>query len=176
VPWGVLSCELLPIVAVTRDRSLAHFATLEKKQHPLKNTVMSLPDKFIVFLGRTFSGHNHDYSMLKQEFPPELDWLADIHVRVDLGDQGIQSDYKGEQIDIPTKKPRKSKKNPNPQLSAEQKAANTALSQVRIFIEHAIGGMKRYNILVQVFRNRKADFEDDAVGICAGLWNLALSY
>ena len=58
----------------------------------------------------------------------------------------------------------------------EQKAANTALSQIRIFIEHAIGGMKRYNILVQVFRNRKANFEDDAVGICAGLWNFALSY
>ena len=54
--------------------------------------------------------------------------------------------------------------------------AASALSRVRIFIEHAIGGMKRYNILVHVFRNRKADFEDDAVGICAGLWNFALSY
>jgi len=53
---------------------------------------------------------------------------------------------------------------------------NVSLSQIRIFIEHAIGGMKRYNILVHVFRNRKADFEDDAVGICAGLWNFALSY
>ena len=70
----------------------------------------------------------------------------------------------------------RSKKHPNPQLSDEQKAANTALSQVRILIEHAIGGMKRYNILVHVFRNRKVDFEDDAVGICAGLWNFALSY
>ncbi len=55
-----------------------------KKRHTLKNTVMSLPDKFIVFLGRTFSGHNHDYSMLKQEFPPELDWFTAIHVRADL--------------------------------------------------------------------------------------------
>jgi len=137
---------------------------------------MSLPDKFIVFLGRTLSGHNHDYSMLKQEFPPELDWFTDIHVRADLGYLGIQSDSRGEQIDIPTKKPRKSKKNPNPQLRDDQKAANTALSQIRIFIEHAIGGMKRYNILVHVFRNRKADFEDDAVGICAGLRNFALSY
>ena len=137
---------------------------------------MSLPDKFIVFLGRTLSGHNHDYSMLKQEFPPELDWLTDLNVRVDLGYLGIQSDDNGHQIDIPTKKPRKSKKNPNPQLSDEQKADNKALSQIRIFVEHAIGGMKRYNILVHVFRNRKADFEDDAVGICAGLWNLALSY
>ena len=137
---------------------------------------MSLPDKFIVFLGRTFSGHNHDYSMLKHEFPPELDWFTDIQVGVDLGYQGIQSDYRGEQIAIPTNKPRKSTKNPAPQLTEEQKAANKAVSQVRIFIEHAIGGMKRYNILVHVFRNRKADFEDDAVGICAGLWNFALSY
>jgi DDE superfamily endonuclease len=61
-------------------------------------------------------------------------------------------------------------------LSDEQKAANTALSQIRILIEHAIGGMKRYTILVQVFRTRKADFEDDAIGICAGLWNFALFY
>jgi hypothetical protein len=61
-------------------------------------------------------------------------------------------------------------------LSEEQKATNKALSQIRIFIEHAMGGMKRYNILVHVFRNRKTHFEDDAVGICAGLWNCALSY
>ena len=137
---------------------------------------MSLPDKFIVFLGRTFSGHNHDYTMLKQELPPHLDWFADIHVRVDLGYLGIQADYRGDQIDIPTKKPRKSKKNPSPELSAEQKAENKALSQVRIFVEHAIGGMKRYNILVHSFRNHKEHFEDDVIGICAGLWNLVLSY
>ena len=137
---------------------------------------MSFPDKFMVFLGRTFSGHNHDYHRLKQAFPPELDWFEDIQVRVDLGYQGIQSDYRGDQIDIPTKKPRKSQKNPTPQLNDEQKAANKALSQVRIFIEHAIGGMKRYTILVHPFRNRIEHFEDDVIGVCAGLWNLVLSY
>jgi hypothetical protein len=78
-----------------------------KKQHTLKNTVMSLPDKFIVFLGRTLSGHNHDYTLLKREFPPEVDWFADLNVRVDLGYLGIKADYSGDQIDIPTKKPRK---------------------------------------------------------------------
>jgi hypothetical protein len=26
------------------------------------------------------------------------------------------------------------------------------------------------------FRNRKVDFEDDTIGICAGLWNLTLCY
>ena len=114
--------------------------------------------------------------MLKQEFPPDLDWFVDINVRVDLGYLGIKSAYHGAQIDIPTKKPRKSQKNPDPPLNDEQKAANTALSRVRIFIEHAIGGMKRYNILVHTFRNRLEHFEDDVIGVCAGLWNLVLSY
>jgi len=137
---------------------------------------MSLPDKFIVFLGRTFSGHNHDYRMLKRELPPDRDWFTDINVLVDLGYLGMQSDYRGDQIEVPHKKPRKSKKNPSPQLGEEQKAMNKALSQIRIFVEHAIGGMKRYNILVHRFRNHKENFEDDVIGICAGLWNLVLSY
>jgi DDE superfamily endonuclease len=137
---------------------------------------MSLPDKFIIFLGRTFSGHNHDYSMLKQELSPEIDWFTDLEVFVDLGYLGMQADYRGDQIGVPHKKPRKSKKTPNPQLSEEQKAANKTFSRVRIFVEHAIGGLKRYNILVYGFRNRKANFEDNVIGICAGLWNLVLSY
>jgi hypothetical protein len=97
-------------------------------------------------------------------------------VRVDLGYLGIKSDYNGDQIAIPTKKLRKSQKHPNPQLSDEQRAANAVLSRVRIFIEHAIGGMKRYNILIHTFRNRIENFEDDVIGVCAGLWNLVLSY
>jgi hypothetical protein len=137
---------------------------------------MSLPDKLIVFLGRTLSGRNHDYTMLKQEFPPEMDWCIDLNVRVDLGYRGIQSDDRGDQIAIPTKKPRKSQKNPNPQLSEEHRAAHTALSRVRIFLEPAIGGMKRSNILVHTLRNRIKNFEDDVIGVCAGLWNLVLSY
>src|SRR5262245_6027372 len=77
--------------------------TAEKKQHTLKNTVMALPDKFIIFLGRTFSGHNHDYSMLKTEFPPELDWFADLHVRVDLGYLGMKTDSVVENGDMAKK-------------------------------------------------------------------------
>ena len=148
----------------------------EKKEHPLKNTVMSLPDKFMVFLGRTLSGHTHDDSMLKQELPPEIDWCTALNVLVDLGYLGSKSDYRGDQIVIPHKTPRKRKKNANPQLSEEHKAATTALRQGRIFVEQAIGGMKRYNILVHSFRNHKENFEDDVIGICAGLWNLVLSY
>ena len=69
--------------------------------------------------------------MLQQEFPPEVAWFADLNIRVDLGYLGIKSDDLGDQIDIPTKKPRKSQKHPNPQLRDAQKRANKVLSQVR---------------------------------------------
>ena len=95
---------------------------------------------------------------------------------MDLGYQGIRSDYNGDLIEIPHTKPPKSKAKPKPELTAAQRAENRAVSQVRIFIEPAIGGMKRFNILAQRFRNRKEDFKDDSIGICAALWNLSLCY
>ena len=113
---------------------------------------MSTLDKAIFFLGGTFSGHTHDYTMLKEEFPPEKGWFDFLRVLVDLGYQGIVSDYPGGNIGIPHKKPRKSKKNPVTSLSDEQKAENRALSKIRILVENAICGLKRYNILVHQFR------------------------
>ncbi len=138
--------------------------------------MISTTDKVILFLGRTFTGHNHDYTMLKAELPPELDWFSGLSVLVDLGYLGIQTDYAGEQIERPHKKPRKSKQHPDTCLTDAQKTENKALSQVRIFIEHAIGGMKRYNILVDRFRNHRKNFQDDVIAICAGLWNFSLAY
>lgn len=136
---------------------------------------MSTLSKDILFIGRTFTGRNHDYTMLKQELPPEESWFDDIQVLVDLGYLGMAKDYNSDNVHLPFKKPRKSKKNLNPQLSDDQKAVNRALSQLRIYVENAIGGMKRYNILVHRFRNHKPGFEDDVIGICAGLWNFSLT-
>ena len=140
----------------------------------VKNTIMSTVTKWIVFLGGTFSGHEHDYTMLKTEFPPEYPWFETIHALLDLGYQGILDDYVGENLEIPHKKPRKSQKNPQPKLTSDQKSENQALSRVRIFVENAIAGIKRFNILVYAFRNRKANMEDDVIALCAGLWNFLL--
>ncbi len=106
---------------------------------------MSTPDKAIFFLGGTFSGHMHDYTMLKEEFPPGKAWFQFPEVPADLGYQGTVSDYPGENIRIPHKKPRKSKKNPITSLSDEQKAENRAPSKIRILVENAVCGLKRYS-------------------------------
>jgi hypothetical protein len=54
---------------------------------------MATTAKWIVFLGETFPGREHDYTMLKTEFPPDHPWFEHIRVLLDLAYQGIQSDY-----------------------------------------------------------------------------------
>ena len=151
------------------------FFSGKKRRHTVKNTIMSSLKRVILFVGQTFSGHNHDYTMLKEEFPPDEAWFKELKVLADLGYQGIKSDYEGEDIEIPHKKPRKSKANPNTTLTDEQKAYNQALSKIRIYVEHAIGGLKRFNILTHPFRNHRPGFADQVIATCAGLWNFSLA-
>ena len=143
--------------------------------HTQKNTVMSSKEKIVLFVGQTFGGRNHDYTMLKEEFSPKKQWFEDIKVAVDLGYQGIKKDYEGIGVAIPHKKARKSKANPNPKLSKEQKAHNQAVSKIRVYVENAIGGMKRFKVLVHAFRNRIEGFVDDVIGVGAGLWNCLIA-
>jgi hypothetical protein len=146
----------------------------KKKRHTLKNTIMTNTKKWIIFVGNTFPGHEHDYTMLKTEFATDQAWFEHLHVLADSGYQGIMTDYKGENIEIPHKKPRTSKKNPVTELTPEQKTENRDLSRMRIFIENAIAGVKRFNILVHIFRNRKTNVDDYVIALGAGLWNLLL--
>lgn len=142
----------------------------------MKNTVISTPDKVILFLGKTFHGSNHDFKILKEEFPIDIPWFDAVkEVLVDLGYKGIKKEYGANNIKIPNKKPRKSKLNPIPKLTEEEKLYNKTLSKVRIFVENAIGGIKRFNILTHTFRNRRDCFIDNVIASSAGLWNMRLS-
>ncbi len=48
------------------------------------------------------------------------------------------------------------------------------MSKVRIFVENAIGRMKKYHILNYKFRNRTTHFEDEIIELCAGLANFKI--
>jgi len=128
----------------------------------------------ILFLGYTVAGSQHDYSLFKQEFDPELNWFELFKLWLDLGYLGIKTDYLALEINIPHKKPRKSKANPGPSLTPEQKAENQQVSRRRIVVEHAICRMKRFRIVTAVFRNRKENFVDDVAAITAALSNWML--
>lgn len=145
------------------------------REHTVGNTIIASPKKVVLFVGATFAGRHHDYAMLKAEFPPDQPWFKELTVLVDLGYHGILTDYDGHQVGIPFKKLRKSKANPDPQLTDLQKMYNCTLSSLRIYVENAIAGFKKFNILVHDFRNRKGNFCDLAIAIAAGLWNFSIT-
>lgn len=141
----------------------------------MKNTVMTTMKRWIVFLGLTTQGSMHDYQLLKEElhwYDGQKSWFELLEIFVDLGYKGIGKDFLIGKLNIPNRKPRKTKKNPNPKLTEEQKEHNKAVGQTRILVEHAIGSMKFFNILKQDYRNRRCDFDDLSIEICAGLHNL----
>ena len=128
-----------------------------------------------MFLGLTTQGAMHDYELLKLElgwYQGNRDWFETFKVFVDLGYLGFDKDFETLEVHIPHKRPKKSKNNPNPKLSEQQKQHNKAVSQTRILVEHAIGSMKFFNILTQNYRNRREGFYDLSIEICAGLHNL----
>jgi DDE superfamily endonuclease len=138
--------------------------------------VISEPGKKILFLSDTVPGSIHDYALCKIEFPPDQPWFKKVEIEVDLGFQGIVTDYPYAcAIRIPYKKPRKSKNNPNPVLTERQKKHNRTLAITRVAVEHAIGGMKSFHSLVHRARNHLMPLLDTFIHLGAGLWNFKLS-
>ncbi len=148
----------------------------KKKQHTIQNTVICTPKRFILFLGMTTFGSMHDFTLFKQEFAPDKPWFEAFKIWVDLGYLGFGKNYDTLELHLPHKKPPKSKANPNPTLTSQQKEENRAMSSFRVVVENAICGLKRFNILVHKFRNRIDNFADDVVLAAAGLHNLSINF
>ena len=109
------------------------------------------------------------YRIFKEEFPPEQNWFENHRVRVDLGFQGMADDYVCKELNIPNKKKKKE------ELTPEQKEENKLLAGERIFVEQALGGMKRYRILSDRLRIHDLNLYNEILGVCAGLWNFYLT-
>lgn len=118
-----------------------------------------------LFLTDTVEGKRHDKKLADESgyTLPEGSKLAQ-----DTGFQG----FKLENVAIlqPKKKPKGKK------LSDLDKNINCWLSSLRIRIEHAIGGVKRYRIVKDKIRNWKPGFRDAVIETCCGLHNFRLKY
>ena len=90
------------------------------------------------------------------------------HLYQDLGFQGFMLD--GVTIMQPKKKPR------GGNLTPPEKAQNRFISSIRIRIEHAIGGVKRYRIVKDKIRLLKDGIRDTIMETCCGLHNFRLQY
>ena len=139
----------------------------KKKRHTRKNLIISTRKKRIGFLSKTVEGKQHDFAMLKAQAPPRYIPIK-VRQRVDLGFKGYQKQYPHHTVSMPERKPR------TRELSQTVKEQNKRKSKIRVLVEHALGGVKRLNIVADVFRNKAKDFDDKVMLIACGLWNYHL--
>ena len=137
----------------------------KKKRHTRKHITGSTRQKRVILLSQARPGRIHDKRQLD-----EADLVGnipdDVAVEGDLGFQGLQKEFVN--IHLPHKKPR------GKELSEPQKQENREFSRQRIKCEHAHAGIKRYNAVSAIYRNRVADFDDRLMVIATGLWNFYL--
>lgn len=139
------------------------------KTYSRKNTIVSDEKRRIIFVSPTKDGRLHDLKQVNKsgllEHIPK-----DIAIWVDKGYQGIEKYLRNDnEIMIPRKK------KPKKEQSLEEKKENRIISGVRIVIEHAINGIKRFQAISGIYRNRKGQ-DDEMIKVCAGLWNLHLQH
>jgi hypothetical protein len=133
--------------------------------------------RYIHFLGITTQGSIHDMNLLNIDLLSKVtNALKKIEILVDLGYFGIKDYVELEHLLMPFKKPRKSKNNPKPKLTDEQKAYNKELSSQRVVVEHVLAHIKRFSVLTDVFRNRINEWDDLFITIIASIHNLEKIY
>lgn len=150
----------------------------KKKTHTRKNVIVSGKGKTknpkeILVVTKTKSGRRHDKRLADKEqlferLPKELDKF------VDSGFQGVQDQT--DNVMLPKKKAPKSKNNPDAQLTQEEKEMNKLIASVRVLSENAICGFKRFNCLVNVYRNKITNLDDQFILVSSGLWNYHLKF
>lgn len=134
---------------------------------------MTTKDRRIHYLSLVEVGKTHDYEILKQIFAPHQDWFADKVVRLDSGFQGFDKLYPTVQTYLPHKRKRVKTGQDNA-LTEEQKIENKTQAGQRIYVEHSIGGIKRYRILHNQLRVKSTYHINIILGVCAGLWNFLI--
>ncbi len=137
----------------------------KQKQHTVKNEVLINEACKILFLTDTVEGKKHDKKLADEAgyTVPEGSLLVQ-----DTGFQGFS--LKGVVILQPKKKPK------GGELLYVEKVTNRLISTIRIRIEHAIGGVKRYRIVKDKLRNWKHGFRDLVFETCCGLHNFRLNF
>ena len=137
----------------------------------------------IGLLSRSKRGARHDKRItdqhrIIQSLPEQVSVIADSgfqgarHPGLCLPRKGSHSALSGLDLSSPKVSWPKGKRKP---LSEEDRGWNRLVSSIRIYVEHAIGGMKRFAAVSGIYRNRKAFCDELFNLLAAGLWNLHLS-
>ena len=145
-----------------------HFSG-KKKRHTLTNLIASDKHRRILALSPTQPGTRHDYALLK-DWPCPSRLPPGVVIWTDNGFQGMKTDYPQLSVIQPQKKPKGQPLDPLDRFLNRQRA------RIRIRVEHAIGGVKRYGAVALPYRNHRPNIEDQLMLVACGLWNLHLNH
>jgi hypothetical protein len=131
-----------------------------KKRHTVKNLVVE-ERRSVEFLSPTAPGSQHDKTLAEPleavRFPGQSVVMADS------GFQGLV--LQNQALIHPEKKPQ------GRALSPLSKRFNHVIASLRVTAEHVIGGIKRWRIVSDIFRNIKAGLDDLVMVLACGLHN-----
>ena len=145
-------------------------ATPARRRRRLARILSSpIRNRRIGYLSPPAEGKRHDYGMFKDLFLLGI-FPKDVTLWLDLGFTGVDKDYPDATVMMPKKKPK------GKELTDEDKARNKVISGIRVIVEYAIGGIKRFRITTDKFRNKKDTFNDKAMLLSCGLWNYHLTH
>lgn len=137
----------------------------KKKQTTRKTVIMGNEKKKILLVTKTKSGRRHDKRLFDKANLGRI-IPKDVAAWVDTGFQGLGKDH--DKTIMPVKATRGSP------LTFAQKQNNAVISGIRIVVEHAIGGLKRFRAAADIYRNRIPNTDDRLTLVSAGLWNFHL--
>ena len=125
--------------------------------------MVSDEDKSISVITPVYVGKTHDFAMFKEENLIQA-LPSKIPIYTDTGFEGIDKLRDDINIRKPKKKRRKKK------LNGGERLGNRLISKERVKVEHAIGGVKRFKIVSDIFRGI-THCMNTTMEIACGLWN-----
>lgn len=140
---------------------------------------VTTPNRRIIYVSQPYEGSCHDFTMFKQAFDPVVKKLMGqqqqvIDKPIMLADSGFQGLQRYSCLFKKVYLPRKSSKHKC--LTELDKCYNKLLSRQRVYIEHAIGGLKHFFLLRNQLRRTNWVDYNKIIGVCAGICNFKLSY
>jgi hypothetical protein len=143
----------------------------KKKRHTVKTQITVNGDGLILHKTPHARGSRHDYGLFKWRHPR---LPGNVHLGMDLGYDGVQSDYPGLNALVPFKRrgPGRGKRGVKARgLTCEQKEFNRQLSGERVVVEHTISRLKKFHVMADRFGNRLRHY-DAVTDMVGGLVNL----
>lgn len=136
----------------------------------MKNLLLATSEKRILFLSETVEGAHSEKKLADEAglcFDAEPHETRQVvELLVDLGFVGYHAP--GAALVRPHKKPR------GGELAPQQKTENRERSRKRVVIEHAIGGVKIWRVVKDVFRSWLHAARDRVMYLACGLHNFRL--